>query len=411
MRRETPTSARLHDLNAEISREFARYRKEKWYDAMLSCNTYTGPGRYWRIVNSLKGGFASAKSAVDFGKGPVVEPKLIAAGFNAMFLHAVPHQVSKVRKKRCRKVILRKQLGDAPVFSAIEVFKAIKAMKSKRSAGPDGLSMLQLKHLGPKAIGHLCAIFNASVSRCWIPAIWKTAHIVPLPKPGKDASLAASYRPVSLLCPAAKVLERLLLPSLREHLPLPAFQHGFRPRHSTTTALMKIVASAQDGFNKKLPSPSRTLVVALDLTKAFDSLDHATLIQKLAVSSLPNAIVRWLASYLHGRQIRTMFRDTISSARNLRVGSPQGSVISPHLFAFYCGDIPEPPAPLSLAVYADDITVFGTGDRLVVQRALNAYLPQLRDHLSSLFLRLSPAKSSVTMLTPVLATPINWSRS
>ena len=154
---------------------------------MQSCNTYTGSGRYWKIVNSLKGGFVWANSAIDFGKGPVVEARAIAAGFNTMFLNAVPHQVTKARKKRCRKVILGKQLGDAPVFSAVEVYKAIKGMKSKRSTGPDGLSILQYKHLGPKAIGHLCAIFNASVSRCWIPAIWKTAHIVPLPKPGKDA--------------------------------------------------------------------------------------------------------------------------------------------------------------------------------------------------------------------------------
>jgi hypothetical protein len=164
---------------------------------------------------------------------------------------------------------------------------------------------------------------------------------------------------------------------------------------------MKIVSAAKDGFNEKRP-PARALVVALDLTKAFDSLDHPILIEKLAASSLPNAVVRWLANYLHGRQIRTIFKDQASPYRLLKVGSPQGSIISPELFAFYVKDVPMPPpgSPLRLVAYADDITVFGVGDRLVVQQALNAFLPVLRAHLDSLFLRLSPGKSSVTLLTP-----------
>ncbi|KAH7670010.1 reverse transcriptase, partial [Aphelenchoides avenae] len=94
--------------------------------------------------------------------------------------------------------------------------------------------MLHLKHLGPLGLERLTDVLNISLACCSIPAIWKMSTIIPLPNAGKDPSQSTSYRPVSLLCPAAKVLEALLLPSVTEHMPPASHQHGFRPLHSTT---------------------------------------------------------------------------------------------------------------------------------------------------------------------------------
>ena len=89
----------------------------------------------------------------------------------------------------------------------------------------------------------------------------------------------------------------------------------------------------------------------------------------------------------------------LSSTRISRVGTPQGSIISPALFNFYIADIPIPAHPLRLVSYADDITVYGTGNIQEVVDAINTYLPVLRDHLDALHLKVAPAKSTATLFT------------
>lgn len=122
------------------------------------------------------------------------------------------------------------------------------------AVGPDGLTSLHLKFLGPLGIAYLTKLFNFSVARANIPAVSKRANIIPIPKPGKPAELSTSYRPISLLSPCVKVLERLLLkvlaPYITESLPSAPTQHGYRPLHSCTTALLPIVTRIATGFNE-----------------------------------------------------------------------------------------------------------------------------------------------------------------
>ena len=104
--------------------------------------------------------------------------------------------------------------------------KAFKSFRNSKAFGPDKLSIFHLKHLGPRAIEYITAFFNLSDTTCRIPAIWKSSLIIPIPKPGKDTSQRTSYRPISLICPAAKVLESLFLPSINKYLIPAQDQHG-----------------------------------------------------------------------------------------------------------------------------------------------------------------------------------------
>ena len=93
------------------------------------------------------------------------------------------------------------------------VTSATKSCRCSRAYGPDSLNIFHLKNLGPLATEHLTALYNYFLKSCRLSSIWKTSLVIPIPKPGKDSSLGTSYRSISLLCPAAKVLEALILPS------------------------------------------------------------------------------------------------------------------------------------------------------------------------------------------------------
>ena len=175
-------------------------------------------------------------------------------------------------------------------FTADIVTRVIKSCRNSKAFGPDKLSILHLKNLGPRAIEYITALFNLSVTNCQIPAIWKSSLIIPLPKPGKDTSQGSSYRLISLLCPAAKVLESLILPTINKYLQ-PADQHGFIQEHSTTSALLQLTTDIAMGFNQR-KSPDRTVCVAVDLSAAFDTVCHNKLLSKINRSPLPPATSR-----------------------------------------------------------------------------------------------------------------------
>ena len=208
------------------------------------------------------------------------------------------------------KDVKRMSLEQAESCTSDYVTSAIKSCGISRAYGPDTLSIFRLKNLGPLATEHLIALYNDSLKSCRLPSIWKTSLVVPIPQPGKDSSQGTSYRPISLLCPAAKVLEALIIPSINEFLSPAKNQHGFRPRHSATSSLLQLTTDIETGFNQRKPH-YRTVCVAIDLTAAFDTVSHDTLISKIVGSSLPPAITRWLSGYMRGRQATPDYTDTV----------------------------------------------------------------------------------------------------
>ena len=161
-----------------------------------------------------------------------------------------------------------------------EIAKIIDNLPNKNSCGWDGISNKTMKNLKPSLIVPLCILFNESLESGCSPDIMKLANVVPLYKSGKK-DIPTNYRPISLLLTMSKVLEKILYSRtyafLNETCQLYCGQYGFRKNHSCKHAVQELVGNALKGLEKK----EYTIAVYLDLSKAFDTLEHDVLLKKM----------------------------------------------------------------------------------------------------------------------------------
>lgn len=168
-----------------------------------------------------------------------------------------------------------------------------------------------------------------------------------IPKPGKLISEGPS-----LLSPVIKILEALFMQQLQQHLKLASHQHGIRKDRSTTSALSELTTYLSDGLNHSRLH-RRTVVLALDLYKSFDKIDHSMLRNDILHSSLANYLKKFLSSYINGKSAFVEFLNRCSNQRKLKMGVPQLLYLPASLA----------PTRIKLISYADDCTIATQGSR------------------------------------------------
>ena len=127
-----------------------------------------------------------------------------------------------------------------------------------------------------------------------------------------------------------------------------------QPLNKNSTALHNINNPIATGFNQNKP-PERTITVALDMSKAVDTVNIHILTHKLHQTQIPHTIIKYIVNYIKGRKAYTTFRHKTSTQLQFKNCVPQGGVLSPTLFNIYTSDTPTPQAPVKLTTYADDI--------------------------------------------------------
>ena len=233
-----------------------------------------------------------------------------------------------------------------------EIVKIVQNLKAKTSSGFDRIPNTVIKVFNPSILEHLTCIINHSFKTGTFPDAMKISKVIPLFK-GGNRSDPSCYRPISLPISLSKVLEKAMY--LRVCSFLERFgllfrnQFGFRSRRCTIDAIAKI--SEKIRFAE---SNASCCAIFLDLKKAFDTIDHDILLQKLDQIGIRGKANDWFRSYLNNRSQYVEVNQVTSHKKQVKCGVPQGSILGPLLFLIYINDLPNVCKYFEPFLFADD---------------------------------------------------------
>ena len=261
-----------------------------------------------------------------------------------------------------------------------------------KADGLDGIpiSLLKLFKFTASSLTH---IFNLVISTGIIPNDWKSARITPIYKADSKVD-PANYRPISVLSVIGKLFEKAIFNQvyayLNENNLLSKYQSGFRPMHSTLTALIDIT----DNWYLNIDGGLTNAIMFIDLKKAFDTIDHEILLSKLELYGFKGASLNLFQDYLSDRTQVTVINNVKSETSRIRCGVPQGSILGPLLFLLYINDLPNCNLLSDVRMYADDTNLtFASSDPEELFSSLTHDLNNLKQWLDSNRLSLNVLKT------------------
>lgn len=237
-----------------------------------------------------------------------------------------------------------------------EVIKVIDKLKAKTSRGIDGISNKLLKSIKKEIAPCITKLINNSFKTNIFPDRLKYAKITPILKKGNE-TLLENYRPISILTTISKVFEKIihkqLLNFFLQNKLLHRSQYGFRPQHSTESAALELI----DHILTKMDKNEVPINIYLDLSKAFDTLDHQILLDKLQYYGIRNDALKLIENYFKNRKQCVFYNEIYSESKEITVGVPQGSILGPLFFIIYMNDIVNSSSCFNTILYADDTTL------------------------------------------------------
>ena len=338
------------------SRSKSMYHHNSFYNCRYNSNST------WKLINELITS-SSKRFSKDFpsnlqaGSIEVNSTDDIAKSFNDYF-SSIGSSLSdniKSNSTYCFSQFLgNKSMSSIFLHSCTlpEVFNILNSLKSNSASGPDGIPPYFVRTAAPVLTPYLTFFINLSFKLGIFPNSLKVAKVIPIHKHGSKSKVE-NYRPISLLSVISKVFEKALsnriLNFFDRNSVLHASQFGFRKNHNTTHATLDLLTEVYDNIENDKVS----CLIALDLKKAFDTVNHQILLNKLDHYGIRGLCYNIIHSYLENRTQFVNIQSINSPSQFIRCGVPQGSILGPLLFLVYINDLPNA-LSCNSRFYADD---------------------------------------------------------
>jgi hypothetical protein len=287
--------------------------------------------------------------------------------------------------------------------SELSVQKAITHLKDNKPCGPMGIPAELIKSISPAILNKLTALFKVCVETSTVPDEFKDAHVTPIHKDG-DKTNPSNYRPIAVTSAISKIFEQTLLAQVSGHLSrysvLAPSQYGFRQNHSTVHAIIDSLEYAFKELNEKCDKFVSFLY--LDLSKAFDCIDHERLKQSLDAIGFDNSSIKMIREMLSNRRQFVKLGNITSDAAFVNCGIAQGSQLGPVIFSIFVNDCYRilSNKHTKIVQYADDVCLITSAETKngMIERTEQNLLAA-RNYFISIGLKLNVAKTQYVPAT------------
>ena len=342
--------------------------KTKYYSERLS-KYQNNVKKTWDVIKEVIGNTKSSSNILPnrliVNNVEVSDRKQIAEHFNKYFVNVGPNLATSIPRSSKKfesflsgnhQILHENPLNDE------EIKIAFSTLKSNKSPGFDDISSEVIKFVFDALIEPIRHIFDLSLTKGVFPDKLKIARITPIFKSG-ERELVSNYRPISVLTCFSKILERIMYNRLYsfivENNVLYNKQFGFQKEHSTEHAILQLTNQILQSFDED----KFTIGVFIDLSKAFDTVNHNILLKKLSYYGVRNNNLKWFMSYLSNRKQYISTDDGNTKMESVSCGVPQGSILGPLLFLIFVNDFPKATL-LDPIMFADDTNLFYSNENI-----------------------------------------------